>query len=56
MKNKTLLLSEVSAEIRNKLQPAKTILEFLKAGKKLPMEFIEIALKDLEEVTAKSLN
>ena len=40
---------EVSAEIRNKLQPAVTAIELLEMGRQIPKEFLDIALKQLEE-------
>jgi len=40
---------ELIADIRNKLTPAKTALELLSQGKDVPKEFIEMALKDLDE-------
>ncbi len=51
-KKSSSLLSngEVAAEIRNKLQAAKTALELIKAGKKVPTKLIDIAIKDLEKV------
>ncbi len=45
-----LLFIELSADIRNKLQTAKTALELLKAGKEIPNKYIDKALKDLEKV------
>lgn len=41
---------ELSAEIRNKLQAAKTALELVRAGKQVPKDFIDKALKDLVKV------
>jgi hypothetical protein len=43
-------LTEISAEIRNKLQAAMTALESLKAGKKVSDQLVETALKDLSKV------
>ncbi len=40
---------ELIADIRNKLQAPKTALELLSQGKDVPKEFIERALKDLDE-------
>ena len=40
---------EFIADIRNKLTPAKTALDLLSKGKDVPKEFIEMALKDLDE-------
>ncbi len=45
-----LSLTEVSTDIRNKLQTAMTVLESLKAGKKVPDRLIEAAIKDLYKV------
>jgi hypothetical protein len=45
-----LSLTEISAEIRNKLQTVKTALEFLMAGKDVSNVYIQRALKDLERV------
>jgi hypothetical protein len=47
---KELLIGEIFAEIRNKFQRAKTVLELIKAGKRVPSEFINKALKDLEKI------
>jgi hypothetical protein len=41
---------ELEANIRNKLQTSKTALDLLKAGKEVPNDFIDKALKDLEKV------
>ena len=41
---------ELAADIRNKLQAASTVLESLKAEKKVPEQLIETALKDLEKI------
>ena len=41
---------ELEAYIRNKLQAAKTALDLLKAGKEVPNDFIDKALKDLKKV------
>ena len=46
----SLTLTDVSADIRNRLQTAMTALESLKAGKKVPDELIKAALKDLDKV------
>lgn len=44
---------ETSAQIRNYLQPAKTALEMMKDGKRVPQKLIETALKDLEKAVNK---
>ena len=49
-KGKSLSSREVSAEIRNKLQAAMTILELLKSNKKVSKYLIGKALKDLEKL------
>ena len=43
-------LTEVSAEVYNKLQAAKTVLELLKTDKRVSKEFIDLAIKDLEKI------
>lgn len=43
-------LGEVSAEIRNKIQAAKTALELLKVGRKVSGVLIDAALNDLEKI------
>ncbi len=50
MKNNDLSLTEVSAAIRNKIQTAVIILEFLKEGKQVSKEYINKALDDLKLV------
>lgn len=41
---------EISADIRNKLQTAKTALELLKSNKEVPKEYVEKAIEDLEKI------
>lgn len=41
---------EAMADIKNKLQPAKTALDLFSQGKDVPKEFIEQAKKDLDEM------
>ena len=41
---------EQKAEIRNKLTPAKTALDLLSKGKDVPKEFIEMAIRDLDQI------
>ncbi len=48
--NKNTSATELSAEIRNKLQAGKIALELLRAGKKLPPKLIDIAIKDLDKI------
>jgi len=48
--SKKKVSTALSAQIRSKLQTATAALELIKAGKKVPKDFIEIALKDLEKV------
>ena len=38
------------AEIRNKLQSIKTLIEHIKQGKEAPREFIELAAEHLAEI------
>ncbi len=45
-------LNDIIPEIRNKLQASKTILEIFNAGKIVPKEMLEVALKDLETIEA----
>jgi len=40
---------EIIAEIRNKLQGSRTVLDLLKDDSKVSPEFIDIAIKDLDE-------
>jgi len=47
---------ELIAEIRNKLQPAKTALDLFSKGKDVPSEFIEKAKKDLDEAVGLLVN
>ena len=42
--------TELAAEIRNKLTPAKTALELLLKAEKVPEEFLEKAIINLDEV------
>ena len=49
-KHQEITLNELSAEIRNKLQTATTVLELIKANKEVPKELIDKALKDLKKV------
>jgi len=42
---------ELSAEIRNKLQSAHTVLELLKKNKEVSKDLVNRAIKDLEEIT-----
>ena len=41
---------ELFADVRNKLQAAKTALELLKTSKKVSQNLIDIAIKDLAKV------
>ena len=43
---------ELSSDIRNKLTASKIALEKLAKGEKLPMEFLELALKELNAAIA----
>lgn len=43
-------LNEVSADIRNKLQTARTALELLKQNKTVPQEYLNKAIEDLEKI------
>ena len=43
------LSAEMSAKIRNSLEPAKTVLKLVKAGKPVPLELIETSLTNLKE-------
>ena len=49
MKNSALSLTEISAEIGNKLQIAKTVLELLNTGKQPSKQLIEMALQNIEK-------
>ena len=41
--------TEISAKIRNSLEPAKTVLTLVKAGKPVPLELIETSITNLKE-------
>lgn len=41
---------ELSAEVRNKLQPSVTVLTRLSEGKEVPKHLLTLAKKDLEEL------
>lgn len=41
---------EIVADIRNKLQPAVTVLEMVRQGKSVPKSLVDAALKDLDNV------
>ncbi len=43
-------MKEIHAELRNKLQTSKTLVELLKEGREIPKEFIELASKHLVEI------
>ena len=42
--------SEHIADLRNKLQPIKTLIEHIKQGKEVPREFVELASKHMVEI------
>jgi hypothetical protein len=41
---------EFTADIRNKLQASRVALEALKDGKTVPVNLVDIALKDLDKI------
>ena len=43
------LSTEKSAKIRDSLEPARTVLKLVKAGKPVPLELIETSLTNLKE-------
>ena len=48
MEKEPQLNAELIAEIRNKLQGCKTVLEMISSGKSVSSVFVKIALKDLD--------